>query len=656
MSESSFNGTGTQQQSFLDQLGSAGSNSSQSTGGLERTDDANFSGTHSCSYSHSVDMQQYTGREARRSEGKTTLAIPDHFDKDDDRPQVASVPRPASTKRYYPALRISACRSAPEELAADSMQIPRDHCDMRKVAPAYIRESRRRSRRAEFVESSESEAEAIAVRRSKWVTYGMHPVKSSRETEEPRRTIDCCGSSGLPNSTRSRCIESTDGTNQGSYTGHTEGSDIHPLDNTGLLNISELFEAASTQLARAGNTERPWMALELGDDQSLAESLEQKVAAWDPCQEDSYALSPPGELELFELDMFDPRRTRRPKVVAQKPEQCCVSKPWCLQSPTSPPKIKKLLPVKVADSRIYEDLNWFIDSREKSDSSSLKRELATTAGTSSPKAEQHPAGYSTNAGSSRWQTSKEVKSTKKSMAPFISSPAARSFSPPENKLQQECTDKSIAGPSKAAPVKVKTSSQPSGASNHTGRRGYVSTHALRPPLPDGLEKLNWVPAVESLQSAGQMASGTEDDKQNRSDARNDETDVEEPALRIEQKCHHKQGKKKHHRKKKSTKLKKKEHPKTSRSTQDDTVLLTLGQHGQSTASPESKSDAGSSRKDNGAAVPAVAPAASASTNPDPEYSADEVTHPDDGTISICIKTSMRTRSGLVWPFSSLHDC
>ncbi|KAL1415550.1 hypothetical protein MTO96_006677 [Rhipicephalus appendiculatus] len=592
MSGSTFSGTGSEQPPFLDQRDSAGSSSSQSGGRFERTDDANFSGTHSCPYSHSVDMQQSTGREARRSVGKTKLTTSDHSEKNDDRPRAsdrtaaASVLRPTSTKRNSAAPRISARHSAPDGLAADSMQISWDHCDVPKAAPAYNRESRSCSRRAEFVESSESEAEAIAVRHSKWVTYGMPSVRSPQETEERGRRADCCGSSGLPESTRSRRVESTDGADHGSYTGRAEGTDLHLLDNTGHLNISELFEAASTHMERAGNTERPWMASEFGDDQAQAEALEQKVAAWDPCQEDSYALSPPGELELFEIDMFDPRRTRRPKVAPHKPEQCCVSKPWCLRSPPSPPKIKKLLPVKAADSSMYEDLHWFIESREKSDASSPQCERATTAGASTSIAEHGPAGYSTKAGSSKWQTSKEVRSTETSMVPFVTSLAAHSFSPPQDKLQQEHIDQSIAGPSKAAPVMVKSNSQLSGPSASTGHREYASTHALRPSPSDGLDELNRVPAVESLQSAGPVASETEDDKPKGGDVKSDEADARELAQRVEQKRHHKHGKKKHHRKRKSTKLKKKEQAQTVGSTQDDTALLTLEQPGQYAVSPQ----------------------------------------------------------------------
>ncbi|KAH7934414.1 hypothetical protein HPB52_024236 [Rhipicephalus sanguineus] len=318
MSGSSFSGTGSGQPPFLDQRDLAGSSSSHSGGRFERTDDANFSGTHSCPDSHCVDVQQPTGREARRSVGKTKLTASDHSEKGDDRPRPSDHPgsapaaRPTSAKRNSAAPRISACHSAPVALAGDSMQIPWERCDVPKVAPAYNRESRSHSCRAEVAESSESEAEAIAVRQSKWATYGMPLVQSSKKpkNEDAELTV----------------VEAV------VYRSRTEGSDQHHLNN--YLNISDLFEAASAQLERAGNTERPWAASEFGDDEAQAQSLEQKVAAWDPCQEDSYALSPPGELELFELDMFDPGAL----------------------DDRIPPKIKKLLPVKAADSSMYEDL------------------------------------------------------------------------------------------------------------------------------------------------------------------------------------------------------------------------------------------------------------------------------------------------------------
>ncbi|KAH7985379.1 hypothetical protein HPB52_025683 [Rhipicephalus sanguineus] len=303
MSGSSFSGAGSGQPPFLDQRDLAGSSSSHSGGRFERTDDANFSGTHSCPDSHCVDVQQPTGREARRSVGKTKLTASDHSEKGDDRPRPSDHPgsapaaRPTSAKRNSAAPRISACHSAPVALAGDSMQIPWERCDVPKVGPAYNRESRSHSCRAEVTESSESEAEAIAVRQSKWATYGMPLAQSSEETEERGRRTDCCGSSGLPESTRSRCVDSADSARpRVIYRPHGRIRSTSPEQ---YLNISDLFEAASAQLERAGNTERPWAASEFGDDEAQAQSLEQKVAAWDPCQEDSYALSPPGELELF---------------------------------------------------------------------------------------------------------------------------------------------------------------------------------------------------------------------------------------------------------------------------------------------------------------------------------------------------------------------
>ncbi|KAH7984053.1 hypothetical protein HPB52_016558 [Rhipicephalus sanguineus] len=198
---------------------------------------------------------------------------------------------------------------------------------------------------------------------------------------------------------------------------------------------------------------------------------------------------------------------------------------------------------------------------------------------------------------------------------------------------------------------VKSSSQLPVPTNSNGRREHASPHALRPSSSDGLDELHRVPAVASLQSVGPVASATEDDKPKGSDLRSDETDAREPALGVEQRRHNKHGKKKRHTKKKSAKTKKKERADTVRSTQDNAALLTSEQHEPSAASPNCNSDPGSSHRGVAAATPAV----STSANPEPECSADEVTHPDDGTINICIRTSMRTRSGLVWPFRSSYD-
>ncbi|KAH7956925.1 hypothetical protein HPB52_013562 [Rhipicephalus sanguineus] len=290
MSGSSFSGTGGGQPPSLDQRDSAGCTPSHSGSRFERTDDANYSGTQSFTEIHRADAQQCTTREARRSAGKTKLTTSDHSEKDDDRPRTPDRPakphtsRPTSTKLNISAPRIAARHSAPLGLTADNMRIPWDRYDVQKAALSYNRESRSHNCRAEVEESSESEAEAIAVRHSIWVKYVMPSAWSSPENDERGQRDDSCGSSSLLESTRSRCVDSIDGVEHASYAGRTEGSNLQRLNITRHLNLTDLIGATSWQLQRAGNTERRWTASEFGDDRPRPESREKKVAVWDPCR------------------------------------------------------------------------------------------------------------------------------------------------------------------------------------------------------------------------------------------------------------------------------------------------------------------------------------------------------------------------------------
>ncbi|XP_037562084.1 uncharacterized protein LOC119441539 [Dermacentor silvarum] len=655
MSGSSYRGIGPGNPPFLDQEDAAGCSSSHSGGRLEKTGDDNYASTHSSTEIHSADAQPWTARGAHPSAGKTKLEILGRLLKGNDGPPTsdhparALAPRPTSTKRDFAASRISARHSVPLGLNAHSRRIPRDRCEVPIPATAYSIGSRSRTTAVE--DSSESEAEAIAVRRSKWVTFGAPSPQASQEIEDRARKDDCHESSGVPESTPSRCVESTDAIDHGSNTGRTEESDVQHLSRTPHLDLSDLIEATSAQLERVGSTERRWSAQELGDDHSRPESLEEKVAAWDPCQE-TYALSPPGELELFELDMYDPRRTRRPKAAPLKAVPCCASKPSCALWPTSPPKSKKVLPVTATDSSMYEDLHWFIESSEQSATTSPLCDRATAAGALTPKAEAPPASH---ACATKRQADKALAPVNKAEAPSAAIRVSRSLCGLREELSpQRVRVNSMAGTSTAPPAVMPNSYIPTKPATSTGRREDVSPYAPKPSSSDGLDDLNWMPAMESRQvqqttEVGPVASRTEEDKAKGVDARSDEPDEQEAVARGEKKHHPKHDRKKHHRKKKLAKLKKKERAQAARPTQEEAALLTSEQQVPCAASPRCHSDSGSNHR--GAATAA----SSTSADPEPDSVGDEVTHVDSGTVSIRIKTSMRTRSGLVWPFNSSHD-
>ncbi|KAH7953319.1 hypothetical protein HPB49_007166 [Dermacentor silvarum] len=503
MSRPSYRGVGPGQSVLLDQQCSAGCSSSHSGGKFERTDDANYAGTHSYTEIPSAHAQPSAARGPRRFR----LSISDRFVKGDDGPSTSDrpaialelAPRPTTTKRHFAASGMSARHCAPHGLNADSMRIPPEPCDMPNTATAFNIGSR--SRRRAVVDSSESEAEAIAVCHSKWVTFVTPISRASQEIEERGRKDDCHESSGVLECTRSRCVESTDGIDKGSNTIRTEGLGLQHLSSTRHLDLSHLIEAASAQLARAGNTARGWSALEFVDDQPRPEPLEEKLAAWDPCQADSYALSPPGELELFELDMFDARRTRRPKPAPRKVALCRASKSSCPRSPTSPAKSKKLLPVTAADSTVHEDLHWFIESCEQSATSPQLCDRATTAASSTPKAEARAACRYTKA---CWATKRQ---------------ACKAFALPSTKPR---------------------------STTSTGRREDVSPYAPKPSKSDFLDDLNSMSAEESRHVVLPVASGIEEDKPKEGDAKSDEPDEQEAAARREKKHHHKRDRKKRH--------------------------------------------------------------------------------------------------------------
>ncbi|KAK8772465.1 hypothetical protein V5799_024290 [Amblyomma americanum] len=132
-----------------------------------------------------------------------------------------------------------------------------------------------------------------------------------------------------------------------------------------LLDIGDPWESTSTQQC-AGGTKlcQIWPTLELGDKQSRTETrgesdLDERVAAWDPSQEDSYALSAPGQLELLELEPFDPRCPPIPSSPESKPSSAY--DPTDTGTRSNLPRFRRALPAVSPDPSWYEDLEWITE-------------------------------------------------------------------------------------------------------------------------------------------------------------------------------------------------------------------------------------------------------------------------------------------------------
>ncbi|KAL3242330.1 hypothetical protein MRX96_021257 [Rhipicephalus microplus] len=93
-----------------------------------------------------------------------------------------------------------------------------------------------------------------------------------------------------------------------------------------------------------------------------AEEIEigEKVAGWDPSQEDNYALQSPGELELFDEDIADTKNIQG----SQNPVQFGTCSEHSVNHVLVQPSEKA---AATTDHGIYDDLNWMIeepDNRE----------------------------------------------------------------------------------------------------------------------------------------------------------------------------------------------------------------------------------------------------------------------------------------------------
>lgn len=240
--------------------------------------------------------------------------------------------------------------------------------------PAVCRSSTDRAshgvKKRDAEESSESEAEAIAERYSKWVTFGKPSVLSAALMTASLNSDTRCSKDDHPERNASPCISlSDDAFERAAITSVSEGSELHLINDERserLLDFSDLIEATTAQLERAGNSESPWTLIHLCKYQQRQVPLEDKMAAWDPCQEDSYALSPPGELELFELDVLRPGRQTRPAVLSRRSRTSSPARSSSRKATSiSPPRFMRPVPERPSAANSYEDLQWIAETSQK---------------------------------------------------------------------------------------------------------------------------------------------------------------------------------------------------------------------------------------------------------------------------------------------------
>lgn len=138
-----------------------------------------------------------------------------------------------------------------------------------------------------------------------------------------------------------------------------------------LIDTGDLLECTNTRDQRTGGTgdRDHWSALETGDRQqprSAAQQesdLEERLAAWDPCQEDSYDLSVTGELELLEQELFDPRRPRTPVKRRDSASTPLTRSPTGIGTLSTALRQRKrdMAAEASPDTSIYDDLEWITE-------------------------------------------------------------------------------------------------------------------------------------------------------------------------------------------------------------------------------------------------------------------------------------------------------
>lgn len=450
-------------------------------------------------------MSQFSAPGARPSTGKTKLTtlVRSEDDEDDDNSGVspdhsAAEPTPQPSNAHsgdFATARTPAARhgSTSGRWSSNGLRRP-------GICRSATDRASRSLKKRDDEESSESEAEAIAERYSKWVTFGKPCVLSAALMAASLNSDTRDSKDDHPERNAAPCFGlADDAFEHAAITSASEGSELHLLNDERserLLDFSDLIEATE----RPGNSETYWTPLHLGKfDQPRQVPLEEKMAAWDPCQEDSYALSPPGELELFELDMLRPRRQTRPAALMRRSRTRSPARGSSRKSTSmSPQRLMRPLPEIPPAANPYEDLQWIAETSPKL--AGPPGERAASADRKPSKAQPRLSFSSSTATSAEWRSNEVSAPIDKKSSSVLLRVTSRNSRP------ALCS-----GVGRSTTLHVAGKDRLEDAANVLGREASSDTTA--PPLPDDIGRRNRVPAVASTAevASGPAGSGTQGD-------------------------------------------------------------------------------------------------------------------------------------------------
>ncbi|KAL1430006.1 hypothetical protein MTO96_015496 [Rhipicephalus appendiculatus] len=440
----------------------------------------------------------------------------------------------------------------------------------RCVGPQYAEalpiERTAASKNRDDEESSESEAEAIAERYSKWVTFGKPCVLSAALMTASLNSDTRGSKDDHPDRNAAPCFGlADDAFEHAAITSASEGSELHPLNDERserLLDFSDLIEATTAQLERAGYNESPWTPLHLGKDQLRQVPLEEKMAAWDPCQEDSYALSPPGELELFELDVLRPRRPR-PAALMRRSRTCSPARGSSRKSTSiSPERFMMPLPQSPPSANPYEDLLWIAETSQKLTGSPGER--TAPADRKPSKVQPQPSFSSSTVTSAEWRSNEAFAPIDKTSSSVLLRVTSRNSRPALR-----------SGVGQSTTLHVARKDCLEDAAGVPGLESSSDTPAS--PLPDGAGTRNRMPAAAS---PAEVASGPAGSGTQGNETREDVASSSKPAQQespVQEEKHHRIWRcDKRLRKALLNKLKKKERALSTRLARSEADMLPPG--------------------------------------------------------------------------------
>ncbi|KAH7967275.1 hypothetical protein HPB49_023807 [Dermacentor silvarum] len=310
--------------------------------------------------------------------------------------------------------------------------------------------------------------------------------------------------------------------------------------------------------------------------------IDEKVAAWDPSQEDNYALQSPGELELYDLEIADPRDGQ----ASQKPAAFRACTDHAVDRTVSQ-SFKKALPSATPDHGLYDDLKWMFEESDKSEDEPNRGILAEPR-------------------------------MKKRRLELV-----------------ECPDE-------AGALEVRS----------------VGTHSKADCLDDTPASEALVAAPRSggsvIARAGGIVAVVEDLAKTEDEVLLDEAALRAPASKRRKK-RRKHGKRKSHQKKRLAKIKKKE--RKAAAARKETHVESKGESPGTTAGtsavrqllPRTHTEL-ALEWGLSCSLSGVGSGLHAS-----EFQDDEVQIQDTGDVTICIRTSTRTKAAMLWPFGPPAD-